>query len=96
MVKKIRVGGVSKVVNQIPKFPPRPTQRDFPEPTASDNFHKNLIRVDGEMPFEKPKGIVSNGSVTATNIPTQHRRASILKKAQGFSAPQHAGLIRVN
>lgn len=86
-------------VGSIPKFPPRPRQKDFETiPTPEDQFHKNLIRVDGEMPFAVGKGAEVGGMVTAENIPTRFMRAPILARAssQKFSAPEFAGLIRVS
>ena len=54
MVKKIRINGVSRVVNQIGKFPPRRTQKDFPE-IPNEGMYKHLIRINGRMPFKRPK-----------------------------------------
>jgi len=56
MSYKIRdANGVSRVSLQIPKYPPRPEQQDFPDPIAEDKFHENLICIDGAMPFKYPK-----------------------------------------
>lgn len=41
-------------------------------------------------------GPVFKGRVTATGIPTQYERASVLAEAQAYSAPEHADLIRVD
>ncbi len=41
-------------------------------------------------------GPVFGGKVTATGIPTQYNRASVLAGSQAYSTPEHADLIRVD
>ncbi|GAG99752.1 unnamed protein product [marine sediment metagenome] len=41
-------------------------------------------------------GPVFGGRVTATGIPTQYTRASVLAGAQAYESPEHADLIRVD
>ncbi len=41
-------------------------------------------------------GPVFKGKVTATGIPTQYTRASVLAGAQAYESPEHADLIRVD
>ncbi len=41
-------------------------------------------------------GPVFGGRVTATGIPTQYTRASVLAGSQAYSTPEHADLIRVD
>jgi len=44
----------------------------------------------------RPNGRVFGGPVTATNIPTQYARSTILASSQAFESPEHADLIRVD
>jgi len=75
MPKRIYINGVGKIVgnNQIPKYPPRPSQRDFPPVIPEDKFHSNLIRVNSECPFSKPKSATAPGNLRATVRPTRSR-----------------------
>ena len=82
--------------SKIGKYPR--VNPDFPSVNPSDNFHKNLIRVDSEMPFAKPKGAEVGGMITAENIPTRFMRSPILARAssQKFSKKSFSGLLRVD
>ncbi len=58
---------VSRVVSEIPKYPPRKSQSDFTtDPTPEDKFHHNLVMIDADVPFSKPK-IVANEITRARN-----------------------------
>jgi len=57
-------------------------------------FDRISARAGARAPQQN--GRQFNGRIKATNIPTQHARAGILKQAQEFSDKAHAGMIRVD
>ncbi len=58
----------------------------------------NLAGYGGKSAAYAPVagGPVFKGKVTATGIPTQYSRASVLAGAQAYESPEHADLIRVD
>ncbi len=84
-------GGVTKLVKEAGA----PTVMSAVAPAGGSN---NPGGYPGKAAAYAPVagGPVFGGRVTATGIPTQYTRASILAGSQAYGSPEHADLIRVD